>query len=76
LEGATLDDAAVVAETIRTELETMEIGGNDGQILRATVSAGCAALIDSAPTAEALIRATDVGLFMAKRAGRNQVVKV
>ena len=76
LEGATIDDAAEVAETIRTELEKTEIGGHDGQILRATVSAGCAALLESAPTAEALIRATDVGLFMAKRAGRNQVVTV
>jgi diguanylate cyclase (GGDEF)-like protein len=76
LDGASVDDAAVVAETIRTELESREISGHDGQILRATVSAGCAALLDSAPTAEALIRATDVGLFMAKRAGRNQVVVV
>jgi diguanylate cyclase (GGDEF)-like protein/PAS domain S-box-containing protein len=76
LEGATIEDAAAVAETIRAELETRQIAGHDGQMLRATVSAGCAALLDSAPTAEALIRATDVGLFMAKRAGRNQVVSV
>jgi diguanylate cyclase (GGDEF)-like protein/PAS domain S-box-containing protein len=76
LEGATVEDAAVVAETIRAELERREIPGHDGQVLRATVSAGCAALTDSAPTVEALIRATDVGLFMAKRAGRNQVVAV
>jgi diguanylate cyclase (GGDEF)-like protein/PAS domain S-box-containing protein len=76
LEGATVEDAAAVAETIRRELEAREIAGHDGHVLRATVSAGCAALLDSAPTAEALIRATDVGLFMAKRAGRNQVVSV
>jgi diguanylate cyclase (GGDEF)-like protein/PAS domain S-box-containing protein len=76
LEGASIEDAAVVAETIRTELEGRDIAGHDGHVLRATVSAGCAALSDSAPTAEALIRATDVGLFMAKRAGRNQVVSV
>jgi diguanylate cyclase (GGDEF)-like protein/PAS domain S-box-containing protein len=76
LEGASVEDAAAVAEIIRTELEAAEIPGHDGEVLRATVSAGCAALLDSAPTAEALIRATDVGLFMAKRAGRNQVVTV
>jgi diguanylate cyclase (GGDEF)-like protein len=76
LEGSTIEDAALVAEAIRAELEVREINGHDGQLLRATVSAGCAALTDDAPTAEALIRATDVGLFMAKRAGRNQVVAV
>ena len=76
LEGSTVDDAAAVAETIRTALEEARIPGHDGEILRATVSAGCAALLDTEPTAEALIRATDVGLFMAKRAGRNQVVAV
>ena len=48
--------------------------GADGQPLRATVSAGCAVIDPADPTKEALIGRADVGLFMAKRAGRNQVV--
>ena len=47
---------------------------NDGSDLEATVSAGCAALDPLEPTREALLRTADVGLYMAKRAGRNQVV--
>jgi PleD family two-component response regulator len=40
------------------------------------VSAGCAGLDRHDATREALLRAADVGLFMAKRAGRNTVVAV
>jgi diguanylate cyclase (GGDEF)-like protein/PAS domain S-box-containing protein len=76
LDGATIHDATSIAETIRKELAGRSIDGPDGSALRATVSAGCASLDDGDPTAETLIRATDVGLFMAKRAGRNQVVAV
>jgi PleD family two-component response regulator len=57
-------------------LADRSIIGPDGTDLRATVSAGCAALDDAEPTREALLRAADVGLFMAKRAGRNKVVVV
>ncbi len=74
LEDATLEDATRIADEIRRELETSAIEGPEGTALRATVSAGCARLTDEEPTREALLRAADVGLFMAKRAGRNQVV--
>jgi diguanylate cyclase (GGDEF)-like protein/PAS domain S-box-containing protein len=76
LEGATLADATRIADEIRAELAARTVPGADGAELRATVSAGCAALDDAEPTREALLRAADVGLFMAKRAGRNQVVAV
>ena len=76
LEGSTVAEAVVVAEDIRRTLAAVRIPGFDGTELRATVSAGSAALDDSDPTREALIRAADVGLFMAKRAGRNQIVAV
>lgn len=76
LESATLDDATRVAEEVRSTLAARSIVGPDGVALRATVSAGCAALDDAEPTREALLRAADVGLFMAKRAGRDQVVAV
>ena len=74
LEGATRDQAVAVAEEVRTELESSTILGPGGIRLRATVSAGCAELDPATPTREALIRTADVGLFMAKRGGRNQVV--
>ena len=71
-----MDEAVVVAEDIRRTLAAARIPGFDKTELRATVSAGAAALDDADPTREALIRAADVGLFMAKRAGRNQIVAV
>jgi diguanylate cyclase (GGDEF)-like protein/PAS domain S-box-containing protein len=74
MEGATRDDAVAAAEDVRRELESRVIVGPGGVELRATVSAGCAELDPVAPSREALIRTADVGLFMAKRGGRNQVV--
>jgi diguanylate cyclase (GGDEF)-like protein/PAS domain S-box-containing protein len=74
LEGSSLEDAVQVADEVRQSLEHRTIIGPAGEELHATVSAGCAAVDDSEPTREALIRAADIGLFMAKRAGRNCVV--
>ena len=76
LESATVENARQVAEEVRASLAGRSIIGPDGTKLRATVSVGCAALDDQEPTREALLRAADVGLFMAKRAGRNRVVAV
>lgn len=74
LEGTTIEDAWTVADEVRASLAAASIQGPDGALLRATVSAGCALLEDADPTREALFRATEVGLFAAKRNGRNQVV--
>jgi diguanylate cyclase (GGDEF)-like protein len=74
LDGATIDEAQRVAEEIRRELEAARISGVDGEELRATVSAGCASLGPAVATFAALLEVADVGLQMAKRAGRNQVV--
>jgi len=63
-----------VAEEIRHELETIAIPGSDGEELHATVSAGCAQLGPNVASLEALLEVADVGLQMAKRGGRNQVV--
>jgi diguanylate cyclase (GGDEF)-like protein/PAS domain S-box-containing protein len=76
LEDSSVADAVVVADDVRRTLAAYRIQGPDGAELRATVSAGSAALDENEPTREALIRAADVGLFMAKRAGRDQVVAV
>jgi diguanylate cyclase (GGDEF)-like protein len=74
LEDCSLPEAVDVADGIRRELETRSVTGADGQPLRATVSAGCAVIDSADPTKEGLIGRADVGLFMAKRAGRNRVV--
>jgi diguanylate cyclase (GGDEF)-like protein len=74
LDGASLDEAHRVAEEIRHELETIAIPGSDGEELHATVSAGCAQLGPNVASLETLLEVADVGLQMAKRGGRNQVV--
>ena len=74
LEDCPLPEVVRVAEEVRRSLEARTVPGPDGQPLRATVSAGCAVIDSADPTREALIGRADVGLFMAKRAGRNQVV--
>lgn len=76
LEDTGIDSAVAVAESIRVAFEQRSIAGPMEAQLRSTVSAGCAELDRADPTKESLIRRADVGLFMAKRAGRNQVVAV
>jgi len=74
LEGATRDEAVVIAEEVRAALAGRPVLGEDGARLPVTVSAGCAQVDEAEPTGEQLLRTADVGLFMAKRAGRNRVV--
>jgi diguanylate cyclase (GGDEF)-like protein len=62
LDDCGLPEAARLADEVRRE--------------RATVSAGCAAIDPDDPTREALIGRADAALFMAKRAGRNRVVRL
>ena len=70
---ATLEDAMRIADGVRQQLAGTEILGADGVPLAATVSAGCAAMGPDTETAEQLLRAADVALYMAKRAGRDRV---
>jgi len=74
LEDSALPDAVRVAEEVRRSLESCTVPGADGTPLHATVSAGCAVIDPADPTRESLIGRADVALFMAKEAGRNQVV--
>lgn len=71
---ATLEDAMRVAEEVRAQIAATPIDGIAEQTLYATVSAGCSEASDEANTPEALLRAADVALYMAKRAGRDRVV--
>jgi diguanylate cyclase (GGDEF)-like protein len=70
---ATLEDAIQIADGVRIQLAGTKIAGAGGLPLTATVSAGCAAIGPDIETAEALLRAADVALYMAKRAGRDRV---
>ena len=73
LDGANLDEAVAVADEVRSLLADRPVAV-DGRRLQVPVSAGCAELDAAAPTRDALLRTTDVALFMAKRAGRDRVV--
>jgi diguanylate cyclase (GGDEF)-like protein len=74
LDGASRDQAVAAAESVRRTLAERAIEAPAELAIRATVSAGCAALADGATSAAQLLEIADVGLAMAKQAGRNQVV--
>ena len=62
-----------IADEVREQLAATPILGVSGEELSATVSAGCAAIAPERESAEELLRAADVALYMAKRAGRDRV---
>lgn len=70
---ATLDDAMRIADEVREQLAATPVLGVSGEELSATVSAGCSAIAPEQESAEDLLRAADVALYMAKRAGRDRV---
>ncbi len=74
LDGASLTEAAKIADEIRRELQVMPIPIDGGGTVHATVSAGCSAVGPQVSSMESLLQVADVGLQMAKRAGRNQIV--
>jgi diguanylate cyclase (GGDEF)-like protein len=74
LEGATRTEATQLAEDIREAFEALRFDLPDGELLGATVSAGCSALGQDELSFTTLIERTDVGLAMAKASGRNRVV--
>jgi diguanylate cyclase (GGDEF)-like protein len=74
LDQADRNTAKRLAEEVRAELAAARIAAPDGKRLRATVSAGCAELPSHETELKALVRTADVGLAMAKHAGRNLVV--
>jgi two-component system cell cycle response regulator len=72
--GASLDDAARVADRIRRDIEAQPfpiMGGAEG--LTITVSIGVAASL-AGDTPEALLKRGDEGVYEAKSRGRNQVI--
>jgi diguanylate cyclase (GGDEF)-like protein len=76
LDGATGEVAERLADEVREELLLQTVTAPDGTSLAASVSAGCATLTDTDATGEALLAMADIGLNLAKRGGRNRVVRV
>jgi diguanylate cyclase (GGDEF)-like protein len=74
LDGASLGEAARIADEVRLELMATPIPLEGGGEVHATVSAGCSAVGPGVASMETLLQVADVGLQMAKRAGRNQIV--
>jgi diguanylate cyclase (GGDEF)-like protein len=75
LEGSTADDAKAVAEEIRERFARLRLHGVTGEPLGQTVSAGVVGEGVGDADPQALFATVDVALSVAKRAGRNQVVR-
>jgi len=73
LSGATLEEAALVAERIRSEVASLVFRPRDGRDVPLSVSIGGVRCTTEAGVAE-LMRTADRRLYEAKNAGRNRVV--
>ena len=74
LDNASREDAAAIAETVRTEFAKLSVDTGTGTNLTTTVSAGCSTLEAWEVEGSVLLERADVALAMAKAAGRDQVV--
>ena len=74
MEGASLDNACIVANKIRKSLADVQLKYvKTGQVLgKITISAGVAAMKDN-DTVESLVKRADNALYIAKQSGRNNV---
>jgi len=75
LPGTSKDEAMVVAERIRAEIEAEKFAG-DSEIpfRRLTASLGVASFPEDGHTFTALVHASDVALYQAKASGRNNIM--
>jgi len=74
LDGASRDEAVRLADDIRIAFRQRSIDNSDSGLPITTVSAGCASLDRIETSGVVLLERADVGLAMAKAAGRDQVV--
>jgi diguanylate cyclase (GGDEF)-like protein len=74
LDNATREDAAAIADDVRTEFSRQTVDTGTGTSLTTTVSAGCATLEPWEVESSVLLERADVALAMAKAAGRDKVV--
>ena len=68
-----LDGAHTIAENLRRAVENAVLPLPDGTTARVTISVGVGAMAPGAGDPAALIEAADVGLYAAKRTGKNRV---
>ena len=73
--GMNLEQAAELAETLRSTIESLPVSFDRG-ILSVTASFGVAQLGQPARNATELVRLADDALYQSKRAGRNRVTLV
>jgi two-component system, cell cycle response regulator len=71
--GTTMEDAQLAADRLRSAVEAAPFATEAGQKLHLTISVGVACSSQHPITPESLLRAADVALYAAKRAGRNRV---
>ncbi len=74
LDGASAEHAATIAEEIRESFKAIRVTTADGASIASTVSAGASAMAADPDTYAELLARADVGLVMAKRAGRDRVI--
>lgn len=67
-----MDDALVVGERIRYQIETHRFQWNDMAIIGSTISVGVATF-ESGMNADALFQTADRAMYMAKQSGKNRV---
>lgn len=69
-----LDDAVVVAERIRLQVEKKRFLAREGLDIRLTASIGVASVPDHATTKQQILKAADEALYGVKKAVRNKVI--
>ena len=72
--NADLHEAKAVGDRIRAMVSSRPFTTKSGRTAHVTASVGCAAMPDCASDAAGLLKAADMALFDAKRAGRNRTV--
>ncbi len=71
-----IDEAELLAERVRKEIETLETDAVDGgPPVRVTASFGVASLPECARDEQSLVATADAALLEAKRAGKNRTVR-
>ena len=68
-----LDGASTIAESLRCAVEAAELVLPDNTVARVTVSVGISAVWPGSGDPAALVEAADLGLYTAKRTGKNRV---
>ena len=73
LPGATAEEAARRADSLRAEVEGLSVRYLDGTLPRITISVGVAVFPTSGESPESVLKAADEALYRAKNNGRNRV---